>query len=213
MTLTIEELVELGPVIPLVRIEEPEDAVPLAAALLAGGLQTIEIDLGSPAALDAIYRIACELPSAIVGAGAVLRAEQVGEAVGAGARFLASPAATPRLLDALSASGTAFMPGAATPSEVLALLERGTSVTRLFPAQALYGLALLRALAGPFPEMRFCPCGGIDQRLAVDYLALENVCCVAGSWMLPSVARDWGLVQARARTAAALGAPPLSVAS
>jgi 2-dehydro-3-deoxyphosphogluconate aldolase/(4S)-4-hydroxy-2-oxoglutarate aldolase len=166
--------------------------------------------LRTPSALEAIGRIAAEVPQAIVGAGTVLNAEQVDSAVGAGAQFLVSPGTTPDLLDALEASGAPFLPGAATPSELIALLERGICVAKLFPAEAIRGLSLLRAFRGPFPDMRFCPTGGIDQRIAADYLAMSNVCCVGGSWMAPPAAvraGDWVAVEGLARTAAALARP------
>jgi 2-dehydro-3-deoxyphosphogluconate aldolase/(4S)-4-hydroxy-2-oxoglutarate aldolase len=194
-------------VIPVLVIGEAEAAVPLARALVNGGLGTLEVTLRTPAALEAIARIAAEVPEAIVGAGTIVTGEQVDAAISAGAQFLVSPGATGELLDAMQATGAPLLPGAATPSELIALLERGIHVAKLFPAEALRGLSLLHAFEGPFPQMRFCPTGGIDQRLASDYLALANVCCVGGSWMAPTAAvsaRDWVAVEGLARTAAAL---------
>jgi Entner-Doudoroff aldolase len=186
---------------------DAEVAVPLARALVRGGLGTLEVTLRTPAALEAIAQIAAEVPDALVGAGTVVRPDQAEAAVEAGAQFLVSPGATPGLLDALQDLGAPFLPGAATASEVIGLLERGLHVAKLFPAEALRGLSLLRAFEGPFPQMRFCPTGGIDLRLAGDYLRLPNVCCVGGSWMAPPAtvsAGDWVSIEGLARTAATL---------
>jgi 2-dehydro-3-deoxyphosphogluconate aldolase/(4S)-4-hydroxy-2-oxoglutarate aldolase len=207
MDVTIDHLLDGVPVIPVLAVNDPADAVPLARALLSGGLRVLEITLRTPAALDAIERIASEVPGAIVGAGTVVAADQVDAAVATGARFLVSPGTTPRLLDAMQASGVTLLPGAATASEVIALLERGLRTAKLFPAEALGGLTLLRALHGPFPQMRFCPTGGIDQQLAGEYLALPNVCCVGGSWMAPEAAvaaGQWEAVEELAQTASGL---------
>jgi len=204
--ITLEQLIA-PPVIPVLVIDELEVALPLARALARGGLTTLEVTLRTEAALAAISAIASELPEVVVGAGTLVASEQVAAASAAGAQFLVSPGATSRLLDALQGAGMAFLPGAATPSELTGLLERGITVAKLFPAQALGGIPLLRALHGPFPQMRFCATGGIDQRLAADYLALENVACVGGSWMVPAAAlraRDWAAIEALARAAAAL---------
>jgi 2-dehydro-3-deoxyphosphogluconate aldolase / (4S)-4-hydroxy-2-oxoglutarate aldolase len=189
--------------------------VPLARALLAGGLPAIEVTLRTPAAAESIERIAAEVPDAIVGAGTVLSARQVEASVAGGARYLVSPGTTPALLDAMEASGVPFLPGAATASDVLGLVERRVSVAKFFPAEASGGVAALRALAGPFAEVRFCPTGGIDLRRAPDYLALPNVACVGGSWMVPADAMragDWTTVERLARDAAALRAPAAGTA-
>jgi 2-dehydro-3-deoxyphosphogluconate aldolase/(4S)-4-hydroxy-2-oxoglutarate aldolase len=208
--MTIEELLGLAPVVPVVVIEDAGDAVPIARALVAGGLPAIEVTLRTEAAPAAIARIAAEVPDAVVGAGTVVAPHQVAQARAAGARFLVTPGSTPALLDALEASGLPFLPGAATASEVIALLAREIVYAKLFPAEALGGRGLLRALAGPFPQMRFCPTGGIDQDLAPEYLGLPNVVAVGGSWMLPASAlraRDWATVERLARAAADLAAP------
>ena len=201
--MTTDALLALDPVIPVVVLDDAEHAVPLARALLAGGLHTIEVTLRTPAALEAIERIAAEVPEITLGAGTVASAEQVAAAAAAGARFLVSPGQTPRLLDALEASGLPFLAGCATPSDVLALLERGIGCAKLFPAEVVGGVAMARALAGPFPQLRLCPTGGISPESAADYLALPNVACVGGSWIAAG-APDWSVVTARARTAAAL---------
>jgi 2-dehydro-3-deoxyphosphogluconate aldolase/(4S)-4-hydroxy-2-oxoglutarate aldolase len=202
MTFTVEELVSLAPVIPVVVVDDVADAVPLATALARGGLPAIEVTLRTPAAAAAIERIAAEVPDAVVGAGTVTTSRQVAEALAAGARFLVSPGATPTLLDALQASGVPFLPGTATASDVVALLERGITHAKLFPAEVVGGVPALRALAGPFPQIKFCPTGGIDAASAPAYLAEPNVACVGGSWM---VARgDWDETETRARAAARL---------
>lgn len=197
--MTVEELVSLAPVVPVVVIEDVEDAVPLAGALVRGGLPAIEVTLRTPAALDAIERIAAEVEGAVVGAGTVNTAGQVDEALAAGARFLVSPGATPTLLDALQDAGVPFLPGTATASDLVALLERGLTHAKLFPAEVVGGVKALKAFAGPFPQLRFCPTGGINAANAPDYLAQPNVVCVGGSWMTA------GDVEALAAQAAALG--------
>jgi 2-dehydro-3-deoxyphosphogluconate aldolase/(4S)-4-hydroxy-2-oxoglutarate aldolase len=208
MTLTTDDLLSLAPVIPVVVLDDAAAAVPLARALVAGGLPAIEVTLRTTAALEAIERIAADVPEAIVGAGTVVGDAQCEAALAAGARFLVSPGATPALLDALQAGGTPFLAGTATASDVVALLERGITAAKLFPAEVIGGVDLLRAFAGPFGQMRFCPTGGIDAERAPRYLALPNVACVGGSWMAPPAALragDWDAVERAARAAAALG--------
>lgn len=201
-------VLELAPVVPVVVVDDVADAVPLARALVAGGLPAIEVTLRTPVALDAIRAIADGVPEAVVGAGTVISPEQVAQSVAAGARFLVSPGWTDVLLDAMKASGVPFLPGVSTTSEVVALLERGVSDMKFFPAQAAGGTAYLKSLAGPLPQARFCPTGGIGPAVAPEYLALPNVLCVGGSWMLPAdaiAARDWARVETLAREAAGLG--------
>jgi 2-dehydro-3-deoxyphosphogluconate aldolase / (4S)-4-hydroxy-2-oxoglutarate aldolase len=183
MDLTVEYVVGLAPVIPVVVIEELDDAVPLAEALVRGGLPAIEITLRTQPALAAIERIAAEVEGAVVGAGTVTTTRQLDDALAAGARFLVSPGATPTLLDGLQASGVPFLPGTATASDMVALLERGITHAKLFPAEVVGGVKALKAFSGPFPQLRFCPTGGIHAANAPDYLALPNVACVGGSWM------------------------------
>ncbi|MER7046657.1 bifunctional 4-hydroxy-2-oxoglutarate aldolase/2-dehydro-3-deoxy-phosphogluconate aldolase [Streptomyces jumonjinensis] len=202
-------VLDLAPVIPVVVIENADDAVPLARALVAGGLPAIEVTLRTPAALDAIRAIAAEVPQAVVGAGTVISAANVDAAVAAGARFLVSPGWTDRLLDAMRRSGLPFLPGVSTTSEVVALLERGVTEMKFFPAEAAGGTAYLKSLAGPLPQARFCPTGGVSLASAPSYLALPNVGCVGGTWMLPAdalAAKDWGRVTALAAEASALRA-------
>lgn len=201
-------VLDYAPVVPVVVVSDASDAVPLARALVAGGLPAIEVTLRTPAALDAIRAIADAVPDAVVGAGTVLTPEQVDDCVGAGARFLVSPGWTDALLGAMRASGVPFLPGVSTTSEVVALLERGVREMKFFPAQAAGGTAYLRSLAGPLPQARFCPTGGIGPKTAPEYLSLPNVGCVGGSWMVPAeavTAGDWGRIEELARSAARLG--------
>ncbi|MFG2607775.1 bifunctional 4-hydroxy-2-oxoglutarate aldolase/2-dehydro-3-deoxy-phosphogluconate aldolase [Streptomyces sp. NPDC048514] len=200
-------VLDLAPVVPVVVLSDAADAVPLARALVAGGLPAIEVTLRTPAALAAIRAIAGEVPEAVVGAGTVITPEQVGACVAAGARFLVSPGWTDALLAAMRGSGVPFLPGVSTTSEVVALLERGVREMKFFPAQAAGGTAYLRSLAGPLPQARFCPTGGIGPATAPEYLALPNVGCVGGSWMIPAdavAARDWARIEELARSAAGL---------
>ena len=202
-------VLDLAPVVPVVVVEDAADAVPLARALVAGGLPAIEVTLRTPAALDAIRAIAAEVPEAVVGAGTVVSAPNVSNAAAAGARFLVSPGWTEGLLDAMRASGLLFLPGVSTTSEVVALLERGVPEMKFFPAQAAGGVPYLKSLSGPLPQARFCPTGGISRASAPAYLSLPNVGCVGGTWMLPAdalAARDWTRVEALAREASALKA-------
>ncbi|MPY83710.1 MAG: bifunctional 4-hydroxy-2-oxoglutarate aldolase/2-dehydro-3-deoxy-phosphogluconate aldolase [Actinophytocola sp.] len=199
---------DVSPVIPVVVIEDAGTAVPLARAFAAGGVRVVEVTLRSAAALDAIERIATEVPDVLVGAGTLTTPEQVKDAVGAGARFLVSPGSTPTLLDAMADTGLPYLPGVSTASEVLALLERGITEMKFFPAEAAGGHGFLKSLAGPLPQARFCPTGGITPLNAPDYLALPTVGCVGGSWLSPADAiatGDWTCVTQLATQAASLG--------
>lgn len=201
-------VLDLAPVIPVVVIDDAADAVPLARALVEGGLPAIEVTLRTPAALDAIRAIAAEVPEAVVGAGTVIAPSGVAAAVAAGARFLVGPGWTDALLDAMRASGVPFLPGVSTASEVVALLERGVNEMKFFPAEAAGGIPYLKSLAGPLPQARFCPTGGVSLASAPAYLGLPNVACVGGTWMLPADAvraGDWARVAGLARGAAELG--------
>ena len=200
-------LLAATPVVPVLTVEAVEIALPLARALVAGGLGVLEITLRTPAALQVIETIAGEVEGAAVGAGTVLAPAQYEAAARAGARFVVSPGATPALLDAAAASAVPFLPGAATSSEIMTLLERGHSCLKFFPAEPAGGIAYLKALAGPLSEACFCPTGGIDARIAPRYLSLPNVLCVGGSWIAPGdavAAGDWPRITALARAAAAL---------
>ncbi|MFI0943793.1 bifunctional 4-hydroxy-2-oxoglutarate aldolase/2-dehydro-3-deoxy-phosphogluconate aldolase [Streptomyces sp. NPDC021020] len=197
----------LAPVIPVVVVEDADDAVPLARALLAGGLGAIEITLRTPAALEAISAVALGVPGAVVGAGTVLTPDHAAAATAAGARFLVSPGWTDSLLDAMCGTGLPYLPGVSTASEVLSLLERGITDMKFFPAEPAGGAPFLKSLASPLPRARFCPTGGIDAGRAPQYLRLPNVACVGGSWMIPPdllAARDWEGITALAKEAAAL---------
>ncbi|MEU0978591.1 bifunctional 4-hydroxy-2-oxoglutarate aldolase/2-dehydro-3-deoxy-phosphogluconate aldolase [Streptomyces griseus] len=200
-------VLDLAPVVPVVVLHDAADAVPLARALVAGGLPAIEVTLRTPAALDSIRAVAAEVPGAVIGAGTVISPEHVRDTVAAGARFLVSPGWTDALLEAMKASGVPFLPGVSTTSEVVALLERGVREMKFFPAEAAGGTAYLKALSAPLPQARFCPTGGISLASAPSYLALPNVGCVGGSWMVPGdavAAKDWDRVARLAAEAAAL---------
>ncbi len=198
-------------VIPVVTLARSEQAVPLARALVAGGLPVVEVTLRSPAALDAIAEIAHQVPEAVVGAGSLRAPKQIAQARAAGARFGVSPGHTAALLDAAEAAEAGnlpYLPGAATASEAMALFERGYDLIKLFPAGPLGGPAALRALAAPLPEIEFCPTGGIGPDNLADYLACPNVACIGGSWLAPPellAAGDWAGIEARARRAAEAG--------
>ncbi len=201
------DILDLAPVMPVVVVQEAESAVPLARALVAGGLPGIEVTLRTPAALEAIERIAAEVPEAVVGAGTVVTPDQARAAAGAGARFLVSPGCTDALASAMADTGLPFLPGVSTVSEAMALLERGVSEMKFFPAEAAGGAAFLKSLTGPLPQVRFCPTGGITADSAPAYLALPNVGCVGGSWLTPADAvasGDWERITDLARRAAVL---------
>ncbi|ACZ86310.1 bifunctional 4-hydroxy-2-oxoglutarate aldolase/2-dehydro-3-deoxy-phosphogluconate aldolase [Streptosporangium roseum] len=200
-------LLDIAPVVPVVVIDDLETAVPLARALVAGGLPVIEVTLRTADALKAIERIAAEVPEAVIGAGTIRTPADVAASVAAGSRFLVSPGSTPKLVDAMEASGVPFLPGVATASEVLALAERGLTEMKFFPAEAAGGLPYLKALGGPLPDVRFCPTGGIRLASAPDYLALPNVGCVGGTWLTPADALatgDYARIEKLAAEAAAL---------
>ena len=201
-------LLDRVPVVPVVVVDDLAQAVPVARALVAGGLPVIELTLRTAVALDAIRAIADEVPEILVGAGTVLTPGQAKEARDAGAQFLVSPGATPALLAGMAETGLPFLPGTATVSEVLAVLEAGWTEMKFFPAEASGGAAFLASVASPVPAARFCPTGGITATSAASYLALPNVGCVGGSWLTPKdalVAGDWARVEQLAAAAAALG--------
>ncbi|GAA2146176.1 bifunctional 4-hydroxy-2-oxoglutarate aldolase/2-dehydro-3-deoxy-phosphogluconate aldolase [Nocardioides koreensis] len=201
-------LLDRVPVVPVVVVDDLAQAVPVARALVAGGLPVIELTLRTSVALDAIRAIADEVPEILVGAGTVLTPGQAKEAVDAGAQFLVSPGATPSLLAGMADTGLPFLPGTATVSEVLAVLETGLTEMKFFPAEASGGVPFLSSIASPVPAARFCPTGGITAASAASYLALPNVGCVGGSWLTPKdalAAGDWARVERLAAQAAALG--------
>ncbi|MGH6795095.1 MAG: bifunctional 4-hydroxy-2-oxoglutarate aldolase/2-dehydro-3-deoxy-phosphogluconate aldolase [Methylocella sp.] len=201
-------LLRRAPVVPVLTVKNVEDAVAQARALIAGGLKVLEVTLRTPAAVAAVAALAKIFPEAIIGAGTIIEAEQIQAASDAGARFLVSPGMTQCLVEAGVRSPIPFLPGAATVSEALALRERGFRALKFFPAEPAGGARYLASLAGPLPDLIFCPTGGIDAQNAGNYLALPNVACVAGSWMVAPgllAARDLGKVEQLAREATALG--------
>ncbi|WP_149789303.1 bifunctional 4-hydroxy-2-oxoglutarate aldolase/2-dehydro-3-deoxy-phosphogluconate aldolase [Lutimaribacter pacificus] len=201
-----EALCRKAPVIPVLVIEDAAHAVPLAQALVAGGLPVLEVTLRTPVALEAIAAMS-QVAGGIVGAGTVLTPDDVTAARAAGAQFAVSPGATDRLLDACEAADLPILPGAATATEAMRLLERGYDTLKFFPASAIGGAPALRALGGPLPQLRFCPTGGIDTVNAPDYLSLPNVLCVGGSWVAPRKLvenGEWAAITGLARQAAAL---------
>jgi 2-dehydro-3-deoxyphosphogluconate aldolase / (4S)-4-hydroxy-2-oxoglutarate aldolase len=201
----LEPLLRLSPVVAVLVIEDARNAAPLARALLAGGVKLIEITLRTPAALEAMERIGGEVEGAVVGAGTLLSPRQFDEVARRGCRFAVSPGATPALIEAASQSPLPWLPGAATLSEMMHLLEHGLSLQKFFPAEAAGGTAYLKSIASVLPDLRLCPTGGIDQRNAADYLALANVLCVGGSWVAPPAlvkAERWGEIETLAASAA-----------
>ncbi|CAH2604885.1 KHG/KDPG aldolase [Rhodovastum atsumiense] len=204
---TIETVLTLAPVIPVVTIADLRHAVPLARALVEGGTPAIEVTLRTPTALDAIRLIAAEVPGAVVGAGTIIEPRQIGEALAAGARFLVSPGTTDELVREAVQSGAPLLPGAATASEAMRLLAAGFVFQKFFPAAAAGGAPALASLAAPLPQIRFCPTGGISAQDAPTYLRLKNVLCVGGSWLTPAdavAAGDWERVRSLARATAGL---------
>lgn len=187
-TQALLDILTVQPVMPVVAVETAAQAVELARALVAGGIRAIEITLRTPAALDAIRAVSAEVPEAICGAGTVLSPKQFAEAEAAGATFIVSPGTTIELLDAAKASAVPLLPGAATPSELMAMLEEGYEILKFFPAEQSGGIAYLKSLAPVFPAVRFCPTGGVSIKNVADYLALPSVVCVGGSWLAPKEA-------------------------
>ena len=207
MAVTIKEVMTTSPVMPVMVINQLDQAVPLAKALVEGGLKVLEITLRTPVALDAIRRIKAEVPGAIVGAGTIINTETLQQALDAGAEFIVSPGVTDSVIDAAIASGVPILPGVITPSEVMKLLEKGITAMKFFPAEAAGGIPMLKSLGGPLPQVTFCPTGGVNPKNAPEYLALSNVACVGGSWMAPAElfdACDWAEITRRAAEAAKL---------
>ena len=196
----------LAPVIPVLVIDDLAHARPLAEALVAGGLPALEVTLRTPAALDAIRAMA-GVPGGVVGAGTLLSPADVKAAKSAGALFGVSPRATDRIIAACEDEGLPLLPGAATASEIMVLLEKGYTVQKFFPAEQAGGAAYLKSIGSPIPQVSFCPTGGISLKLAPDYLGLKNILCVGGSWVAPKEAMargDWAAITTLAREAAAL---------
>lgn len=208
-TLDTLSLAQHGPVIPVIVIDQLAHAVPLARALVAGGVKVLEVTLRTPVALDAIAAIAREVPEAIVGAGTLRTAADAAAAKQAGSRFAVSPGFTAELAKACEAQGLPLLPGVSTASEVMMAADAGYRFLKLFPATAVGGTSLLKALAGPFPDIAFCPTGGITVQTAPDFLALPNVKVCGGSWLTPGdavKAGDWDRITRLAKEAGALRA-------
>jgi len=182
----IRDILAASPVMPVIVLDKAEDAVPLAKALVAGGIRVLEITMRTAAALDCVVAIRAMVPEAIVGMGTLTSPADLDAARAAGAAFGVSPGATPALLARATETGMPFLPGVMTPSDVLHALSAGFSAMKLFPAKQAGGIDMLKAMAGPFPNVVFCPTGGIDAATAPGYLALSNVACVGGSWLAPT---------------------------
>lgn len=208
-TALVEPVVARSRLIAVVTVDDWRAGPPLARALAAGGVATVELTLRTPAGLEAIRAAAAEVPEALVGAGTCLRPQDLEAARAAGAAFAVSPGALPHMLDAAADMALPYLAGVATCSEVMAGMDRGYRLFKFFPAVPAGGLAYLKSLAGPFPQVRFCPTGGITPETAREFLALKTVPCLGGSWMTPDDAvraGDWARIEALARTAvAALG--------
>ena len=203
----MRNLLQRAPVIPVLTIDDVAQAVPLAEALVAGGLAVLEVTLRTPAALDSIRAMRAAVPNAVVGAGTVINAAQFAAAVQAGSQFVVSPGFSPRLVDAAKEHGIPLLPGATTPTEIMAALDAGIDTLKFFPAEQSGGAAMLRALAAPLPTVAFCPTGGITLANVRDYLSLPNVLCVGMSSIVTKewlAAGDWAAIRSAAGAAAKL---------
>ena len=193
-----------GPVVPVIVIDDLDDAIPLASAMVKGGLEVLEVTLRTPVALEAIKQIKAELPQAIVGTGTVTSMQTLQASIEVGADFMVSPGVTNSLLRAAVAEGVNLLPGASTPSEAMLLLEEGYTCQKFFPAEAAGGVPMLKSIAGPLPQITFCPTGGISLANANNYLGLPNVACVGGTWMLDKTMiseKNWSGITELARQA------------
>lgn len=207
MTLSIHAILKAATVIPVLTVDRVEDAAPLGRALAEGGLRVVELTLRTPVALEAMQAMQAAAPQLIVGMGTVTGPEQARAAADAGAAFLVSPGLTPALTRAMNATGTPCLPGVATAGEAMAAVEAGFEALKFFPAEPAGGIAYLKALAGPLPDIMFCPTGGISRERAPDYLALKTVACCGGSWIAtPQMVAggEWDAVRENARYAASL---------
>lgn len=202
--MSIEKILQAAPVVPVVVINDLEDAVPLAKALYDGGLRALEITLRTPVAVEAIKLIKRAVPDAYVGTGTVIDKTTFNASLEAGADFMVSPGVNDELLALAQASDVPFLPGAATPSEVMKLAEKGFKFLKFFPAEAAGGVPMLKSIYGPLPQVKFCPTGGVSVSSAEHYLALPNVVCVGGTWMLDKqliANKDWQAIEQLARQA------------
>jgi 2-dehydro-3-deoxyphosphogluconate aldolase / (4S)-4-hydroxy-2-oxoglutarate aldolase len=205
--MNVLEIMQTSAVIPVIAIEEIAHAVPLAKALVAGGIKVLEVTLRTEHGLAAIRAIAEQVPDAIVGVGTLTRPAEFAAARDAGAVFGVSPGLTPALIEAARKSGLPLLPGVMTPSEVMAAREAGFQQLKLFPAVPAGGIGMLNAIAGPLPDVMFCPTGGITQESALSFLMCKNVACVGGSWLTPKEAvhsGDWSRITALAAAASGL---------
>lgn len=206
-TLTAKDVCMLAPVVPVLVVDDLDHAAPLARALVAGGLPALEVTLRTPVALDVIRSMIDAAPDGVVGAGTLRTAQDVRDAVAAGARFGVSPGFSPAVMDAAADAGLPMLPGVATPSEAMAAAERGLDILKFFPAEANGGMPVLKAWASPLAGLQFCPTGGVGPGNAADYLALGNVICVGGSWVAPKdkmTSGDWAGIEALAKQASAI---------
>lgn len=207
MTDALRNILSKVPVVPVLTVHGADDALPLARALVAGGLTVLEVTLRTEGALKAIEAIARDVPEVIIGAGTVLASSQISEAISAGAGFIVSPGSTVKLAEAALGRNIPFLPGVATASEAMVMAELGHHVLKFFPAEPAGGVAYLKSLGAPLPHLTFCPTGGINAEKARAYLALSNVICVGGSWVTPAVALkagDWATVTRLATECAGL---------
>ncbi|MCX7086505.1 MAG: bifunctional 4-hydroxy-2-oxoglutarate aldolase/2-dehydro-3-deoxy-phosphogluconate aldolase [Methylococcales bacterium] len=201
-----KDVLNACPVMPVMVIQDADDAVPMAKALCAGGIRVLEITLRTPAAMESIKRISQEVPDAIVGAGTIITPEQLQAVADAGAVFAISPGLTPTLLQAANQGRIALIPGISTLSELIMGMEYGYDHFKFFPAEAAGGIPMLKAIAGPIPQATFCPTGGISPQNYQAYLALSNVACVGGSWLVPAEAvkaKNWEVITLLAKAAVA----------
>jgi 2-dehydro-3-deoxyphosphogluconate aldolase/(4S)-4-hydroxy-2-oxoglutarate aldolase len=208
--MTLLDIMRVSPVIPVIAIDDIKHAVPLAKALVAGGIRVLEVTLRTPHGLQAIRAISEQVPDAIVGVGTLTHGEEFAASRDAGAVFGVSPGLTPSLIDAAKKSGLPLLPGVMTPSEVMAAREAGYRQLKLFPAVPAGGVGMLNAIAGPLPDVMFCPTGGVSHDNAAQFLACKNVACVGGSWLTPQDAMqagDWARITELAKAASALRRP------
>lgn len=208
MGLSIDEIVKVAPVVPVIVVDNLEDAVPLAQALYNGGLKVLEITLRTSIALDAISAMVKALPDdAVIGSGTVVTPKDLQDSIDAGARFMVSPGTTPALIEAAKKSDVPLLPGIATPSEAMNLYTQGFTHMKFFPAESAGGVSMVKSIGGPLPQITFCPTGGINLEKAPSYLALPNVACVGGTWMIPKnlvAEKKWQEIEGLARQAANL---------
>jgi len=208
VALSIDNILKVAPVMPVMVVDRLEDAVPLARALYEGGLKVLEITLRTPVALDAVKAMREDLPKdAVIGVGTVVTPEDLQRAVEAGAQFLVSPGTTPELIDAARKSPVPLLPGVATPTEAMNLYTQGFKHLKFFPAEAAGGVPMLKSMGGPLPQITFCPTGGVSLENAPNYLALPNVACVGGTWMAPKkliAGQSWTEIKKLASEAAQL---------